>query len=261
MTVELTRDALREHGWWLLVDGSEQSYVDVSDPLHLEFEYVQMIADVLECVFPTDGPVTALHLGGGLCTLPRWLASRHPGSTQRVAEHSAQIAGLSRSLGEVSGVKVVVDDALSVATGSRRRSVDLVVCDVYDGPETVTQMFTSGATQVVHDLLRPDGLYVCNLSDATPFALSQVVAATLRGVFGSVVLLAEPSVLRGRRSGNLVLVASDTEVETEELSRRAAGGLVKFRMVTTGALSDFIAGAVPAGSESDLPPSGESVNA
>ena len=33
---------------------------------------------------------------------------------------------------------------------------------------------------------------VCNLSDATPFALTQVVAATLRTVFSNVVLMAEP---------------------------------------------------------------------
>jgi spermidine synthase len=261
MTVELTRDALREHGWWLLVGGSEQSYVDVSDPMHLEFEYVQMIAGVLDSMFPTDAPVTALHLGGGLCTLPRWIAARHPGSAQRVAERSAQIADLSRSLGEIPGVTVVIDDALAVATGSRRESADLVVCDVYDGPETVTQMFTIGSVRLVHDLLRPDGVYVCNLSDATPFALSRVVTATLQAVFGSVVLLAEPSVLRGRRSGNLVLAAADREVATDELSRRASGGLVKFRMMADSALTDFVADAQPAGSESDLPPSGESISA
>jgi hypothetical protein len=79
LTVELMRDALRDDGWWLLVEGSEQSYVDTGDPLHLEFEYVQMIALILDACFSTDAPIAALHLGGGLCTVPRWLAARHPG--------------------------------------------------------------------------------------------------------------------------------------------------------------------------------------
>lgn len=258
MTVELMRDAQRESGWWLLVAGSEQSYVDPGDPLHLEFEYVQMIAQVLESVFLTGAPVTALHLGGGLCTVPRWLAARHPGSRQRVVEHSAEIAKMSASLGKISGARVVVDDALAVATRARRSSADLVVCDVYDGPETVTQMFTLDAVRLVHRVLRRDGVYLCNLSDATPFALSKVVAATLRAVFGSVVMLAEPPVLRGRRSGNLVLAATDREMPLAELSRRAAGGVVRFRMVTDDALTEFIGDAVPAEREAELPPSGES---
>jgi hypothetical protein len=43
-TVELLRDLDRPTGWVLLVDGVEQSYVDVVDPTHLEFEYMQHMA-------------------------------------------------------------------------------------------------------------------------------------------------------------------------------------------------------------------------
>jgi spermidine synthase len=258
VSVELLRDAVRDDGWWLLVDGSEQSYVDTADPLHLEFEYVQMIACVLDACYPDDAPLAALHLGGGLCTVPRWLAARHPGSRQRVAERSRQIARLSASLGKPDRVTVVVDDALAVVGNARRASADLVVCDVYDGPETVTDLFTIDATRLVRHALRPAGLYVCNLSDAAPFNLSQTVAATLRAVFGSVVMLAEPSVLRGRRSGNLVLTATDAEIPLAELSRRAAGGPLRFRAVAGEDLTEFIAAARPAGVPADLPRSGES---
>jgi spermidine synthase len=258
MKIELMRDAHRDTGWWLLVEGSEQSYVDEADPLHLEFEYVQMISHVLDTLFSTEEPVTALHLGGGLCTVPRWLAARHPGSRQRVVEHSPEIAELSASLGAVPGTTVVIADALTVVTKARRASADLVVCDVYDGPETVTQMFTVDAVRAVHALLRPGGVYVCNLSDATPFALSQVVAAALRAEFASVVLLAEPQVLRGRRSGNLVLAATDRAIPRTELARRAAGGLLRFRVVADEDLIEFIGAAAPAVREADVPPSGES---
>jgi spermidine synthase len=261
LTTELMRDALRADGWWLLVGGSEQSFVDVGDPLHLEFEYVQMIEHLVEAFIPGSDPIAALHLGGGLCTVPRWLAARHPGSRQRVAEHSAEIAELSASLGVPGGVTVVVDDAGAVIGRARRRSADLIVCDVYDGPETVTKLFTLDAVGVVHNVLRADGVYVCNLSDATPFALSKVVVATLREVFRSVVMLAEPSVLRGRRSGNLVLGATDRELPLTDLTRRAAGGVVRARVVSDDDLSHFMGDAVAATSEADLPRSGESSGA
>lgn len=258
MRVELLPDADREGGWWLLVDGSEQSYVDVADPLHLEFEYVQMIAHVLETGFASDVPLRALHLGGGLCTVPRWLAARHPGSRQVVAEHSPRIAGLAQRLGVPSGVRILLDDALDVLGRARRSSLDLVVCDLYEGPSTVTSLFTVDAVAAVRRVLRADGVLVCNLSDAAPFALSRVVAATLSAGFGLLVLLAEPAVLRGRRSGNLVIAATDRELAYDELARRAAGGTVRVRVVAGADLDAFIGDATPATTQEGLPPSGES---
>lgn len=255
--VELIRDALRSDGWWLLVGGSEQSFVDTSAPEHLEFEYVQMIAEVLESCFDPGAPLAALHLGGGLCTVPRWIADRNPGSRQRVAEHSAEIAGLYKSLGEPPGISVEVTDALTMLTKAKPRSVDVLVCDVYDGPDTVTDLFTLDALALAQGKLRRNGVYLCNLSDAAPFSLSKVVAAGIRETFGSAVLLAEPPVLRGRRSGNVVLAGSDQVLPVEEIARRAAGGVVRARVVTGDALDQFIGDAAAAAH--DLPMSGETL--
>jgi spermidine synthase len=260
MTPELMRDADRPDGWWLIVGGSEQSFVDTADPLHLEFEYVQMVAHVVETVFATKDPIDVLHLGGGLCTIPRWIAARHPGSQQRVVERSREIAGLAKRLGLPTGVRVRVADAATVLTRARGARLDLVVCDVYEGPETVTSLFTAGMLATARRLLRPDGTYVCNLSDAAPFTLSRVVGASLRELFGSVVMLAEPAVLRGRRSGNVVFGATDRAVPVADLTRRAAGGLVRVRVVAGGDLDGFVGDAVPAVAEADVPRSGESGN-
>lgn len=258
--VELLRDSERETGWWLMVGGSEQSFVDTADPLHLEFEYVQIIADVVSSFFEPETPLSVLHLGGGLCTVPRWVATRHPGSRQRVAEYSAEIAGLAKSLGTPPGVRLVIKDAAVVLSRARRRSIDLVVCDLYDGPETVRSPFTLDALGRAAQVLKPDGLYLCNLSDATPFALSRVAAATLRRIFDDVVLLAEPAVLRGRRSGNVVLAATDGEIPLADLTRRASSGMVRARVVADEALTDFVAEAQPALDVTQLPASGESGN-
>lgn len=255
--VELVPDALRDGGWWLLVGGSEQSFIDTKHPDHLEFEYVQMMAEVVESCFEVGMPLEALHLGGGLCTVPRWLADRNPGSTQRVAEHSAEIAGLYASLGEPDGIQVEITDAFAMLGEAKQRSVDLLVCDVYDGPDTVTDLFTLDALGLAHGRLRRGGVYLCNLSDATPFALSRVVAAGVRATFASVVLLAEPPVLRGRRSGNLVLAGSDRELPVEEITRRAAGGVVRARVVAGDDLDEFIGDAAAAAH--DLPMSGETL--
>ena len=102
---ELLRDLDRDTGWTLMVDGAEQSYVDVEDATHLEFEYMQHIALVIDAVFDDEQPLSALHLGGGACTLPRWLAATRPGSVQTVIEASPQILEAVKPLGEVPGVR------------------------------------------------------------------------------------------------------------------------------------------------------------
>ncbi|NED55866.1 hypothetical protein G3I24_33925, partial [Micromonospora aurantiaca] len=73
-TLEIVVDPARPSGRTLLADGVEQSYVDVADARYLHFEYVRRIAAAIDVAAPRGAPLTALHLGGGALTLPRWLA-------------------------------------------------------------------------------------------------------------------------------------------------------------------------------------------
>jgi spermidine synthase len=256
--LELLQDAERPAGWWLLVGGSEQSFVDIDDPSHLEFEYVQMMGDVIETAFPNDLPLIALHLGGGLCTVPRWLADRYPGSRQRVVESDEEVARIAKSLGPMPRIDLAIADAREALERTKAASVDLLVSDVYVGPETVMSLYPQPALEAGRTVLRARGLYMCNLSDAAPFALAKTVAGMLRGLYAQVALLAEPAVLRGRRSGNIVLAATDGDLDLEALGRRAASGALRVRLLVEDALDAFIGEVAPAPDEAALPRSGES---
>ncbi|HEX5205144.1 MAG TPA: spermine synthase, partial [Actinoplanes sp.] len=83
---ELIPDADRPAAYSLMLDGAPQSYVDLEDPTHLEFEYIRRMAAVIDLIAPAGAPVRALHLGGGALTLPRYIAATRPGSPQRVVE-------------------------------------------------------------------------------------------------------------------------------------------------------------------------------
>ena len=57
----------------LLIDGTPQSHVNLRDPSELFFEYIRRIGHVID-LFRTPGrPISALHLGGGAFTLPRYI--------------------------------------------------------------------------------------------------------------------------------------------------------------------------------------------
>lgn len=86
-TAKLMPDVDRERAWLLTVDGAPQSYVDLDEPTHLEFEYVRRLGHVLDTVAEPGRALDVLHLGGGALTLPRYVAATRPGSRQEVVEY------------------------------------------------------------------------------------------------------------------------------------------------------------------------------
>jgi spermidine synthase len=252
--IELLRDLDRPTGWVLLVDGVEQSYVDVENPAHLEFEYTQHLALVVDAVFPAEMPLRVVHLGGGAMSLPRWVEHRRPGSVQTVVEISADVLAAVAGLGPVAGCTVEVGEALEVAGRLPAGDADLVVWDLYDGPRADVAALTLDAVVAMQRLLRPDaGLLLLNVSDVVPFDVVRPVASALQERFGDVALLAEPSTLRGRRSGNCVLAGSGRPLPVDLLARRAAAAPVRARVVAGAALDTLVGGARPATAAVPLP--------
>jgi spermidine synthase len=193
----------------LLVDGLEASVVDLADPTRLEIPYVRRIAAILEAVGPTD----VLHLGGGACTLPRWLAATNAGSRSLVYEVDDEVVRIARAelgLDDVPGLRVRVGDARAGVAAQRPRSFDAVVADVFVGPYVPEHVTTLEALADVRRVLRPGGVYVANLIDEAPLRRVRRQLATIAQAIGELTLIAERPVLRGRRAGNFVVAAGRT---------------------------------------------------
>ncbi|WNI14217.1 spermidine synthase [Actinacidiphila sp. ITFR-21] len=241
-TAKLLPDLDRPRAWLLTVDGAPQSYVDLDEPAHLEFEYVRRVAYVVESCF--DTPVDAVHLGGGALTLPRRLAVTRPGSRQQVVEADRALAALvaERLPSREPGIAVHTADAREWLTAAPGGSADVVVTDVFGGSRVPAHLTTVEFLREAVRVLRPDGVYVANLADADPFAFLGSQLATVREAFGpdaELCLLAEPAVLRGRRFGNAVLAATRRPLPLEELVRRCAGDVFPARVVTGHPLRDL----------------------
>jgi spermidine synthase len=244
-TAELIADTDRPAGWLLSVDGVAQSYVDLDQPTHLEFDYVRLIGDLVDLAAPPEQPVTALHLGGGACTLPRYLAATRPGSAQVVVEADDLLAAVVRRQLGVTGFRLRIGDAREALSGLRPGTSDLVISDVFAGSDLPVHCTTAEYVEQVRSVLRPGGTYIANIGDGPPFGFSRGQAATLRAAFAHVVLMAEPTVLRGRRFGNLVLAGSDAPFDVLGLARRAARAVGRARVLSGDAVRDFTGGAKP----------------
>nr|WP_169789984.1 fused MFS/spermidine synthase [Streptacidiphilus melanogenes] len=248
-TARLMPDLDRSRAWLLTMDDTPQSYVDLDDPRHLEFEYVQRLAHVADLCADSGAPVTAFHLGGGALTLPRYLAATRPGSRQRVAELDAGLIALVRDAlpwDAAADLAVEAADARAWIASAPPASADLVVTDVFGGAggHTVPAALTSVEfLRLAAGTLREDGVYVANIADGAPLDFARGQVATAASVFPELALVAEASVLRGRRYGNLVLLASHRPLPIDDLTRRTAGDPFPARVVSGERLTAFASGA------------------
>ena len=260
-TAELVPDLDRASSWLLFIDGVPQSGVDLADPGYLEFEYVRRIGHLADLAFPPGVPLRVLHLGGGALTLPRYLQHTRPGSRQLVAELDDELTGLVREhlpLPAGHRIRVRAADARAVVESVRPSSYDLVIADVFAGAVTPAHLTTAEFAAATARALRPGGVYAVNIAagqlplvppgprpSASRDGLSEArsAVATIRSEYQETCMIAEASVLRGRRRGNLVIFGSDQLLPEAELGRAVAGDPFPARLVAGEDLRRFAAGA------------------
>jgi Spermine/spermidine synthase domain len=266
-TAELVPDLDRADAWLLFIDGVPQSGVDLADPGYLEFEYVRRIGHVADLAFPPAEPLRVLHLGGGALTLPRYLQHTRRGSRQLVAELDDALTAVVRErlpLPAGHRIRVRAADARAVAESVRPASYDLVIADVFAGAVTPAHLTTAEFTAATARALRPGGVYAVNVAGGpsspgvqlspgvqsspggTPprggLDEARSAVATVRSVYPETSMIAEASVLKGRRRGNIVIFGSDQPLPESALARAVAGDPFPARLVTGEELRRFASG-------------------
>ncbi len=243
-TAALDRDPDRPRGRTLVLDGIPQSHVDLDDPTWLEFDYVRRLGHVVDLLAPAGQPLDVVHLGGGGLTLARYVAATRPGSRQQVFEHDGALIELVRTQLPLertarTRVRVRCADARAGLASLRASSADLVVADVFAGARTPGHLTSVEFLADVARVLRSGGCHAVNVADGRPLAFARAQVATVAAVFPQVCLIAEPAVLRGRRFGNLLVVASCADLPREGLGRRTAGDPMPARVLAGADLSAF----------------------
>lgn len=260
---ELIPDPYVPDAWTLCLNQTPQSHVDLEDPTRLEFEYVRRLAHVADLAGPAGEPLRALHLGGGALTLPRYIAATRPRSSQRVVEVDAALIDLVRArlpLDRSWRIRIRQGDARAVLAEAPEASFELVVSDVFAGARTPAHLTSVEFVSLAARALRPGGVYAANIADGGQLGFARAQVATAMAVFPQVCVLAEPTVFRGRRFGNFILVASHGELPLADMTRRTAGDSFPGRVEHGESLVRFTGGTRPTTDEtatrSPQPPRG-----
>ncbi|GAB3607813.1 fused MFS/spermidine synthase [Conyzicola nivalis] len=233
----------------LIVDGTPQSHVNLDDPAELFFEYIQRMGHVIDQIGMPGQPITAVHLGAGAFTLPRYIEATRPGSRQQVVELESDLVDFVRKelpWSPRAQIKVRHGDAREVLgkfPAGLRGSVDLLVVDIFSGARTPAHVTSLEFYTEAVSLLSDDGIVLVNVADGPGLAFAKAATSTLAAVVADVALLAETQILKGRRFGNVVLVGSRSPLPLEWMPRILAGGPHPAKVVAGAELRAFIAGA------------------
>ena len=232
-------------GRTLYLDTLRHSCVHLDDPEALDFSYAQIMSDVISTI--DGGPITALHIGGGGFTMPRYLESARPGSRSLVLELDPTLVRIAEDelgLRQSADLQVRVGDARVAVRDQPSNAYDLVIGDAFGGLAVPWHLTTQEFTRQVHRTLTPQGVYAVNLIDYPPLGFARAEAATLGSVFDHVAVIAPQDRIQRRAGGNFVLVASDVPIDAEAITaENAARG--DDDVVATGEQLDAFIGEVP----------------
>jgi spermidine synthase len=215
----------------------------------LFFEYVSRMGHVIDQLGMPGQPITALHLGAGAFTIPRYIEATRPGSRQQVLELEPGLVDLVRAelpLPRGASIRVRYGDAratLAKLPAGLRGTVDLLIVDIFGGARIPAHVTSVEFYRECAAFLAPEGVILVNVADGSGAAFARGQGATVSMAFEDVAVLAEPQVLRGRRFGNFVLVGSASTLPLEWMPRLMAGGPHPAAVVHGRELRDWIAGA------------------
>lgn len=253
--IELEPDVYVNDGWLININGVPSSHMVLGKPRMLIFEYMRWIAAGAEMFINAHldvGKLRVTHLGGGVCTMPRYFADVYPESRNTVVELDGELARLTREWFDIPRsprVKIRVDDAREVAEHFTPASRDVIIRDAFAGAVTPRNLTTVEFFGHCHRGLVPGGLYVANCADRPDLKGVKEEIAGLLEVFGYVAAIADPPMFKGKRLGNVILLASDTPLpetdspETSGMTRSLLGGGVPAQYKGDAWVRKFASGA------------------
>ncbi len=148
-----------------------------------------------------------VHIGGGACTLPRYVEATRPRSRQLVFELDPGVVALAREhlgLRASPRLRIKVGDAADLIRARPERSADLVIGDAFDGPDVPAQLSGAAFLAEVRRVLRPSGVYALNVIDIPPLDAVHAHDAVARAAFPHVAWVApagRPARPRARERG------------------------------------------------------------
>jgi len=171
----------------LVLDNLTHSYVNLKDPLHIEYKYEKIYSEVLKWRLEKNASFRSLTIGGGGYTFPRYMEVYYPNAHIEVVEIDPEITRIVyKYLGLPASTKIRTynEDGRWFVMNCDEK-YDLLFIDAYNDLSIPYHLTTREFAQSLRNILNADGIMLTNIIDnfqKGSFLPSTI--RTLREVFG-----------------------------------------------------------------------------
>lgn len=205
----------------MVLDNLIHSYVSLDDPLHIEYEYERIYADVLKWKFKKDENFKSLTIGGGGYTFPRYMEIFYPNVHIDVVEIDPEVTNIVyKHLGLPANTRIK-----SYNTDGRwfvmncKEKYDLIFTDAYNDLSIPYHLTTREFADQLKSILNPDGIIMSNIIDNFQVgAFLPSYIRTLREVFGqkNVYLLSVSPNFENTRISTFIVIAGNGSLDIKD---------------------------------------------
>jgi spermidine synthase len=214
----------------MILDHLIHSYVDLNNPLHIEYEYERIYSDVLKWKFNENDEFKSLTIGGGGYTFPRYMEITYPKAHIDVVEIDPQVTR-------------VVYECLNMPKNTRitthntdgrwyvmncKNKYDLVFTDAYNDLSIPYHLTTKEFAVQIKNIMNPNAILMSNIIDNfQKGAFLPSYLKTLREVFGkeNVFLISVNPNFKETRISTFIVLASNGSLDISAFDKFIKGEL------------------------------------
>lgn len=233
----------------LILDNLVHSYVNLENPLHIEYQYERIYGEVLKWRFEKDAKFRSLAIGGGGYTFPRYMEAYYPNALLDVVEIDPEVTKIIyKYLGLPQNTKIrsYNEDGRWFVMNCKGR-YDVVFADAYNDLSIPYHLTTKEFAQQIKGILNPGGILLTNIIDnfqRGSFLPSYI--RTLREVFGdrNVHLISISPQFEKIGTSTFIVLAGDDAVRIKDFEaylKNKAEGEVTSAIVPENVLDNFMA--------------------
>ncbi len=224
----------------LVLDRLVHSYSSLEHPTKLVYGYEKVYAEITAHRAASNPSLSALFIGGGGYTFPRYMEAVYPKSELTVIEIDPGVTRTAySSLGLKQDTRIVShnQDARLFMEKQPARPYDLILGDAFNDYSVPYHLTTREFNRRVRAWLAPDGLYMINMIDGVRHDFLRAFVFTLQQTFRHVYVIPSDAAWRDSPRMTHVLIATDAALDRSAL-RALDGGesLVKRLILDDAAL-------------------------
>ncbi|MEW6215370.1 MAG: fused MFS/spermidine synthase [Nitrospirota bacterium] len=171
----------------LILDNLIHSYVNLGNPLYLEYRYEKIYSEVLKWRFEKDAAFRSLTIGGGGYTFPRYMEIFYQNAHIDVVEIDPEITGVAYKylgLPRDTRIRSYNTDGRWFVMNCKER-YDVIFTDAYNDLSIPYHLTTKEFALQLKEILNPNGILLSNIIDNfQKGAFLPSYIRTLREVFG-----------------------------------------------------------------------------